>query len=164
MRNFLFCLLTPWSKAYPAKNVGQKRFLTKVKKIKAQPFASASSPRISIRKSSGVSYDDAAWKPVANPDIYNHDDDDDDTNDIQDEIISESNYWKKIPRFSTSSNYKKKTFHWRSYPILTNRRSDGNQGKIKGLYLWAEFCGVWGFETYPSIHWIYYIYSQWIKK
>jgi len=85
---------------------------------------------------------------VADPDIYNHDDDDDDTNDIQDEIISESNYWKKIPRFSTSSNYKKKTFHWRSYPILTNRRSDGNQVETgywvpgaPGPLVWGDMAG-----------------------
>ena len=92
---------------------------------------SSSNPRISVRRINTMtdrmtSFDDGAWKPVTEADVGQ--------NEVkeEDDVISESNYWKKIPKFSTSSNFNRKrnTFHWRNYPILSNRRSDGKKSKF----------------------------------
>ena len=45
----------------------------------------------------------------------------------ENEIIDETNYWRKLKKFSTSSNSKNKTYHWRSFPILSNQRSGGTK-------------------------------------
>lgn len=80
-------------------------------------------PRV-VKAKSNSNYDHSAWKPVARPHSA--------TNMLEEQgerAVRERNYWKKIPQFLTSSNNTMDTFHWRSYPLLSNRRSDGKKGK-----------------------------------
>ena len=75
-------------------------------------------PKIVKAKSN---YDHSAWRPVSRPQT--------ETNMVEERReINERNYWKKIPKFLTSSNNTMDTFHWRNYPLLSNRRSDGKKG------------------------------------
>ena len=115
-----------------ANTVEKQRIQSKRRNIKKRPYSDLTvavsgteiKPRIVKPKSN---YDHSAWKPVTRPNV--------ETNLVEEEeeeVISERNFWKKIPQFSTSSNNTMDTFHWRSYPILSNRRSDGKKGNVRG--------------------------------
>merc|ERR1712012_169175 len=63
----------------------------------------------------------------------------------ENEIIDETNYWRKMKNFSTSSNSKNKTYHWRSFPILSNQRSGVETGYwvpgAPGPLVWGDLTG-----------------------
>ena len=83
-------------------------------------------PRVVKASKSKSNYDHSAWKPVARPHPPSKR-----LEEQEEREISERSYWKRIPNFLTSSNNTMDTFHWRSYPLLSNRRSDGKKGKQK---------------------------------
>ena len=61
-------------------------------------------------------------------------------------VRSEAGSWRRLPQFSTASDQKRRSYHWRKFPILSRRRSDGKPGrylivfKIKNklALLWGE--------------------------
>ena len=98
----------------------KRRNLRKRPRSELKVSATEVKPRVVKAKSN---YDHSAWKPVTRPNT--------ETNrleELDERGISERSYWKKIPQFLTSSNNTMDTFHWRNYPLLSNRRSDGKKG------------------------------------
>ena len=95
--------------------------------VYSEPIAGGSEPRVSIATNInlGKTYDNSAWRPVTTEAVLES------VQQSEDEIIDETNYWRKLPNFSTSSNRKQKSFYWRSFPFLSNRRSGG---KISTLF------------------------------
>ena len=93
--------------------------------VYSDPIVGGSEPRVTISKNInlGKTYDNSAWRPVTPEAVLEKFNE---PNEPEEEIIDETNYWKKLSKFSTSSNRKKKSFYWRSFPVLSNRRSGGN--------------------------------------
>ena len=101
-------------------------------------------PRV-VKAKSNSNYDHSAWKPVARPHSG--------TNRLEEQeerAVSERSYWKKIPQFLTSSNNTMDTFHWRSYPLLSNRRSDGK----KGIFINGVFAKLNYFILVETGYWV----------
>ena len=68
------------------------------------------------------------WRPVTNPDLMRTDrkpTDSPDLTDRKDETVNDTNYWKILPNFVTSSGNKLKTYFWRNFPRILNRSSNG---------------------------------------
>ena len=94
--------------------------------IYSEPVYSGSQPRVSVVRNINLpsTYDDSSWRPVTEPRLTTTETT---TEKEENEIIDETNYWRKLKNFSTSSNSKNKTYHWRSFPILSNQRSGGTK-------------------------------------
>ena len=45
------------------------------------------------------------------------------------EVRSEAGSWRRLPQFSTASDQRRSSYHWRKFPILSRRRSDGKPGR-----------------------------------
>ena len=107
-----------------------KPLRTKRRNFKIRPnselVVSATEVKPRVVKANKSNYDHSAWKPVARPHSPSKR-----LEEQEEREISERSYWKRIPKFLTSSNNTMDTFHWRSYPLLSNRRSDGKKGKQK---------------------------------
>ena len=69
------------------------------------------------------------WRPVTNPDLMRTDrkptTNSPDLTDRKDEIVNDTNYWKILPNFITSSGSKLRTYFWRHFPRILNRSSNG---------------------------------------
>ena len=69
------------------------------------------------------------WRPVTNPDLMRTDrkptTKSPDLTDRKDEIVNDTNYWKILPNFITSSGSKLRTYFWRNFPRILNRSSNG---------------------------------------
>ena len=76
------------------------------------------------------------WRPVTNPDLVRTerkgqviavrtDRKDDVRTDRKDEAVNDTNYWKVLPNFVTSSGKKLRTYFWRQFPRIVNRSSNG---------------------------------------
>ena len=44
-------------------------------------------------------------------------------------VRSEAASWRRLPQFSTASDQRRSSYHWRKFPILSRRRSDGKPGR-----------------------------------
>ena len=44
-------------------------------------------------------------------------------------VSSEAGSWRRLPQFSTASDQRRRSYHWRKFPILSRRRSDGKPGR-----------------------------------
>ena len=44
-------------------------------------------------------------------------------------VRSEAASWRRLPQFSTASDQRPSSYHWRKFPILSRRRSDGKPGR-----------------------------------
>ena len=44
-------------------------------------------------------------------------------------VSSEAGSWRRLPQFSTASDQRRRSYHWRKFPILSRRRSDGKSGR-----------------------------------
>ena len=44
-------------------------------------------------------------------------------------VRSEAGSWRRLPQFSTASDQRRRSYHWRKFPILSRRRSDGKPGR-----------------------------------
>ena len=95
----------------------KRRNLRKRPRSELRVSATEVKPRVVKAESN---YDHSAWRPVTRPHT--------ETTRLEERGISERSYWRKIPQFLTSSNNTMDTFHWRNYPSLSNRRSDGKKG------------------------------------
>ena len=60
------------------------------------------------------------WKPVTNPELTAR------VGKVVDRVnVTNTNYWKALPNFVTSSGTKLKTYFWRHFPRILSRSSDG---------------------------------------
>ena len=50
---------------------------------------------------------------------------DESVTDRKDETVNDTNYWKILPNFVTSSGNKLRTYFWRNFPRILNRSSNG---------------------------------------
>ena len=98
--------------------------------VYGEPIEGGSEPRVAIATNInlGKTYDNSAWRPVTTKAVLER------FKEPEDEIIDEANYWRKLPKFFTSSNRKMKSFYWRSFPVLSNRRSGGKTSKTQNIY------------------------------
>jgi len=112
--------------------------------IYSEPVYSGSQPRVSVVRNINLpsTYDDSSWRPVTEPRLTTTETT---TEKEENEIIDETNYWRKLKNFSTSSNSKIKTYHWRSFPILSNQRSGVETGYwvpgAPGPLVWGDLTG-----------------------
>ena len=68
------------------------------------------------------------WRPVTNPELMRRDRKPTSSPDLTErteEAVNDSNYWKILPNFVTSSGRKLKTYFWRHFPRILNRSSNG---------------------------------------
>ena len=62
------------------------------------------------------------WRPVTNPNLVGR-------KDRADKVVNvtnDTNYWKLLPDFVTSSGKKLRTYFWRNFPRILNRSSNGS--------------------------------------
>ena len=94
-----------------------------------QQTSSSSSSSVSTAEKRNNKYFGANnWRPVTNPDLMRTDRKPTQSPDLtarKDEIANDTNYWKILPNFVTSSGSKLRTYFWRHFPRILNRSSNG---------------------------------------
>ena len=77
------------------------------------------------------------WRPVTNPNLVGR-------KDRADKVVNvtnDTNYWKLLPDFVTSSGKKLRTYFWRNFPRILNRSSNGSKLRLKHLLITSTFSG-----------------------
>ena len=77
------------------------------------------------------------WRPVTNPDLMRTDQKptiSPELTERTEEAVNDSNYWKILPNFVTSSGSKLRTYFWRHFPRILNRSSNGRSHYQTDIY------------------------------
>ena len=53
-------------------------------------------------------------------------------------VRSEAGSWRRLPQFSTASDQRRRSYHWRKFPILSRRRSDGKPGRYLIVFNYVD--------------------------
>ena len=53
-------------------------------------------------------------------------------------VRSEAGSWRRLPQFSTASDQRRRSYHWRKFPILSRRRSDGKPGRYLIVFNYVQ--------------------------